>query len=235
MAEIFEEEEFDKNRVHIVNVTPGSAGHCIELGWFRCSFTTLALEDIPTVMELIRNVAETCKSPGWKTQVFALNFVLWIVDGKSMYPNHLFQWRSKQWKRSKKWTSIVVTPSFDDNNPDVVTDETTSTATAVASTSKVKNGCECCNKKVGLMGFECHCGSTFCGVHRYPKEHSCTFDFKTLDLQHLAKQNPLVAGPEPSRSQIRVVGSLALQRRRICVQSVTETVKEEESVAAETA
>nr|TKS04537.1 zinc finger A20 and AN1 domain-containing stress-associated protein 9-like [Populus alba] len=112
MAEIFEEEEFDKNRVHIV---------------------------------------------------YGLSKDL-----------------SSRWKRSKKWTSIVVTPSFDDNNPDVVTDETTSTATAVASTSKVKNGCECCNKKVGLMGFECHCGSTFCGVHRYPKEHSCTFDFKTL-------------------------------------------------------
>ena len=66
---------------------------------------------------------------------------------------------------SKKLSEpIVVTPSFDDNSPDVVTDETTSTTTAVASTSKVKNRCECCNKKVGLMGFECRCGNTFCGL-----------------------------------------------------------------------
>ena len=51
-----------------VNVTRGPTSHCIELGWFRCCFTALALEDIPTVMELIRKVAETRKSFGWKTK-----------------------------------------------------------------------------------------------------------------------------------------------------------------------
>ncbi|KAJ4842710.1 hypothetical protein Tsubulata_017889 [Turnera subulata] len=56
----------------------------------------------------------------------------------------------------------------------------------------IKNRCEGCNKKVGLTGFACRCGKVFCGKHRYPKEHSCTFDFKALDRVLLVKQNPLV-------------------------------------------
>ncbi|KAL9338390.1 hypothetical protein Peur_070159 [Populus x canadensis] len=87
-------------------------------------------------------------------------------------------------KTADKLSELVITPSSDDKNPAVVSNETASTTTTTASSTT----------KVGLTGFKCRCGKTFCGVHRYAKEHSCTFDFKTFDRQILAKQIPLVAG-----------------------------------------
>lgn len=47
--------------------------------------------------------------------------------------------------------------------------------------------CYCCNKKVGFTGIECRCGFVYCGTHRYPDQHSCTFDFKTHDRENLQK------------------------------------------------
>ncbi|KAK7381083.1 hypothetical protein VNO78_33607 [Psophocarpus tetragonolobus] len=56
--------------------------------------------------------------------------------------------------------------------------------------NKRKN-CTSCNKKVGLLGFECRCGNVFCGTHRYLEEHACKVDFKEIGRQTLVKQNPL--------------------------------------------
>ncbi|KAJ4830937.1 hypothetical protein Tsubulata_019826 [Turnera subulata] len=56
-----------------------------------------------------------------------------------------------------------------------------------AAASGCKNKCQGCNKKLGLTGFTCRCGT-----HRYPKDHSCSFDFKAFDRDILTKQNPLV-------------------------------------------
>ncbi|KAL6894223.1 hypothetical protein ACP4OV_008321 [Aristida adscensionis] len=60
------------------------------------------------------------------------------------------------------------------------------TATATA------NRCVSCRKKVGLTGFRCRCGGTFCGMHRYSDAHSCGFDYKAAGREQIAKQNPVV-------------------------------------------
>ncbi|XP_058085449.1 zinc finger A20 and AN1 domain-containing stress-associated protein 1-like [Magnolia sinica] len=63
----------------------------------------------------------------------------------------------------------------------------------------VRNRCGCCSKRVGLTGFKCRCGSTFCGAHRYPEEHGCTFDFKGLGREAIANANPVVKADKLER------------------------------------
>ncbi|XP_010422172.1 PREDICTED: zinc finger A20 and AN1 domain-containing stress-associated protein 7-like [Camelina sativa] len=61
------------------------------------------------------------------------------------------------------------------------------------------NRCFSCNKKVGVMGFKCKCGSTFCGNHRYPEKHECSFDFKEVGRDAIAKANPVIKADKVQR------------------------------------
>lgn len=87
----------------------------------------------------------------------------------------------------------------------VVATETTSAEAAPAVTDQgepsrpASNRCFGCNKKVGLMGFKCKCGSTFCGDHRYPEKHECSFNFKEAGRDAIAKANPLVKADKVQR------------------------------------
>lgn len=60
------------------------------------------------------------------------------------------------------------------------------------SPQKNPGRCFSCKKKVGLTGFKCKCGMVFCGQHRYAEAHSCTFDYKSMERQKLAENNPVV-------------------------------------------
>ncbi|KAL3524195.1 hypothetical protein ACH5RR_017029 [Cinchona calisaya] len=62
---------------------------------------------------------------------------------------------------------------------------------ATSTITKKINRCNSCKKKVVLTGFSCRCGGMFCGLHRYPEEHACYFDFKKQARLALPKQNPL--------------------------------------------
>ncbi|XP_044447346.1 zinc finger A20 and AN1 domain-containing stress-associated protein 12, partial [Triticum aestivum] len=42
--------------------------------------------------------------------------------------------------------------------------------------AKKPTRCMACKKKVGLLGFACRCGGTFCSLHRYVDGHACDFD-----------------------------------------------------------
>ena len=50
-----------------------------------------------------------------------------------------------------------------------------------------------CKKKLLLTDFACtKCSTRYCGAHRIPEEHACSFDFRKEGQILLAKQNPRV-------------------------------------------
>ncbi|KAL4557420.1 hypothetical protein LXL04_035597 [Taraxacum kok-saghyz] len=65
-------------------------------------------------------------------------------------------------------------------------------AVEVVPKPQQRNRCGSCSRRVGLTGFTCKCGTTFCGTHRYPELHACTFDFKTIGKEAISKANPLI-------------------------------------------
>ncbi|KAK9277567.1 hypothetical protein L1049_007112 [Liquidambar formosana] len=65
--------------------------------------------------------------------------------------------------------------------------------------AKAANRCGICKRKVGLTGFKCRCGSTFCGTHRYAENHDCTFDFKGSGRDAIAMANPVVKADKVER------------------------------------
>jgi hypothetical protein len=61
---------------------------------------------------------------------------------------------------------------------------------------KKKNRCAVCNKKVGLLGFECKCGRLLCTSHRQAEEHQCDYDYRSEGKKRLEAANPLVTFPK---------------------------------------
>lgn len=50
--------------------------------------------------------------------------------------------------------------------------------------------CEECGKKLGYMDFTCKCGKNFCNKHRYPEDHTCSFNFKLSEKEKLKNLLP---------------------------------------------
>uniref|UniRef100_A0A0E0C864 AN1-type domain-containing protein n=1 Tax=Oryza meridionalis TaxID=40149 RepID=A0A0E0C864_9ORYZ len=65
-------------------------------------------------------------------------------------------------------------------------------AATVVEKKAPANRCASCKKKVGLSGFACRCGATYCGTHRYPEKHACGFDFKGTGRDAIARAGRLV-------------------------------------------
>ncbi|KAK4741908.1 hypothetical protein SAY87_025496 [Trapa incisa] len=69
-------------------------------------------------------------------------------------------------------------------------------ATRAKAAATTRNRCSRCRRRVGLTGFTCRCGLTYCGSHRYPEQHACGFDFKGQGREQISKANPVVKAPK---------------------------------------
>ncbi|KAK2401029.1 A20/AN1 zinc finger family protein [Trifolium repens] len=100
-------------------------------------------------------------------------------------------------------TSEPIVVSVESINPTPALTEIASSSITVGSVgsfgSVQPNRCVTCTKRVGLTGFKCRCGSMFCGSHRYPERHACSFDFKTAGREEIARANPLIRAEKLQR------------------------------------
>ncbi|GMI84107.1 Stress Associated Protein3 [Hibiscus trionum] len=96
--------------------------------------------------------------------------------------------QSSSAKLAVNQTPIPSSSLTSSSSPFEVIDEQTAEVVVEARPKR----CLSCNKRVGLTGFKCRCGMVFCGIHRYPEEHGCDFDFKAMGKQQIAKANPVV-------------------------------------------
>ena len=48
--------------------------------------------------------------------------------------------------------------------------------------------CYHCNKKIGVVEFDCNCNHKFCAKHRLPENHNCEFNHKKFERNKLEKK-----------------------------------------------
>lgn len=80
----------------------------------------------------------------------------------------------------------ILTP-VDNNN--LKSEEEVADNIKVKVIKKKKNRCnhDDCKKKLGFDPIICKCGGMYCGNHRYPHVHDCTFDHKGHNKELLEK------------------------------------------------
>ncbi|KAM7512316.1 hypothetical protein LguiB_011191 [Lonicera macranthoides] len=96
--------------------------------------------------------------------------------------------RRSTWSRYPERTSGQAEAGKDARKQDrTVTEEEMLTVA-----KKEVNRCSGCRRKVGLTGFRCRCGDMFCSEHRYSDRHDCSYDYKAVGREAIARENPVV-------------------------------------------
>ena len=94
--------------------------------------------------------------------------------------------------KNNKFTNKLINMKHSEENIVKNKDNIENKIIKVNKKKKNKNKCALCNKKLPLMPIVCKCGYKFCGIHRHPEDHQCSFDYKTQQQKLLRDKNPQI-------------------------------------------
>ncbi|KAI4323387.1 hypothetical protein L6164_022999 [Bauhinia variegata] len=83
-------------------------------------------------------------------------------------------------------------PSSDESTQYPSPDRSKPEDSTPSEAKRVVNRCSGCRRKVGLTGFRCRCGDLFCAEHRYSDRHDCSYDYKAVGREAIARENPVI-------------------------------------------
>ncbi|KAL3611398.1 hypothetical protein D5086_002418 [Populus alba] len=113
--------------------------------------------------------------------------ITFAATANGVSTNEILKFTSEKSLRS----SLSRLPGKDhQRQPKTASDKERSDSSSVAK--KEVNRCSGCRRRVGLTGFRCRCGELFCWEHRYSDRHDCSYDYKTVGREAIARENPVV-------------------------------------------
>ena len=97
---------------------------------------------------------------------------------------------------------VLGQPQLDDNKivaavstvSSVISTQTLDDSTEKKESNPNPSRCFSCQRKIGLLGFDCECKHRFCKLHRYAETHNCHLvdNYSVAGKELIRKQNPLV-------------------------------------------
>ncbi|KAJ6964681.1 zinc finger A20 and AN1 domain-containing stress-associated protein 5-like [Populus alba x Populus x berolinensis] len=133
------------------------------------------------------NPSSSSSSSSTTTTTTTTTTITFAAAANGVSTNEILKFTSEKSLRS----SLSRLPGKDhQRQPKTASDKERSDSSSVAK--KEVNRCSGCRRRVGLTGFRCRCGELFCWEHRYSDRHDCSYDYKTVGREAIARENPVV-------------------------------------------
>ena len=101
---------------------------------------------------------------------------------KDMSDTQFNNMSTKDTHPNKNYINIPIKDNYNEEKKD-----------SIKKKKKKKIRCIVCKKNLGINPFVCKCEQNFCGLHRLPESHICSYNFKEAGIKKLSKNLVKVA------------------------------------------